>query len=166
MEKNKDYKIIDNFLLKEEFKKIQEICTYNLPFYYNRAVADINKTKSDGYYFCHFFYENNKLKSSMFKEIIDPLLKKFKFFALLKAKANLYPSTSKIKQHDWHVDFPIPHKGFLFYINTNNGFTILKDGTKIESVANRALFFNSSEKHCSTTCTDQNVRINININYV
>ena len=164
MKKKKDYEIVDNFLPKEEFEKIQEICTYNLPFYYKKGVAE-QKT-NDGYHFCHFFYQNDEIQSSMFGQIINPLLKKFQSFALLRAKANLYPSTPKIEQHNWHIDFPVPHKGFLFYINTNNGLTILKDGTKIESIANRALFFNSSEKHRSTTCTDQDVRINININYV
>ena len=61
---------------------------------------------------------------------------------------------------------PFPHKGFLFYVNTNNGFTILEDGTKVESIANRALFFDSSKSHKSTTCTDEDIRVNININYV
>ena len=85
---------------------------------------------------------------------------------LLRAKANLYPSSPKLHEHGKHVDFTFKHKGFLFYINTNNGFTRLSDGTRIESIENRALFFNSSLKHNSTNCTDQQVRINMNINYI
>jgi hypothetical protein len=41
----------------------------------------------------------------------------------------------------------------------------LKDGTKIDSVENRILFFNPSEEHDSENCTDEKTRINININY-
>ena len=40
-----------------------------------------------------------------------------------------------------------------------------EDGTKIESVANRVLLFDSSRPHSSTRCTDQKVRVNINLNY-
>ena len=57
------------------------------------------------------------------------------------------------------------HKAMIYYLNTNNGYTILKDGVKIKSIQNRALFFNPQEEHQSTTCTDLKCRMNININY-
>ena len=59
-----------------------------------------------------------------------------------------------------------PHKGAIFYINTNNGFTVLEDGTEIASVSNRLLLFNPSEPHHSTSCTDVKRRVNINFNYL
>tara|TARA_R100001079_G_C4404728_1_gene132930 strand:- start:95 stop:598 length:504 start_codon:yes stop_codon:yes gene_type:complete len=163
------FEVKDNFLEKEEFKKMQELVRYELPFYYKRGVSrDLKPTEKsdDGYHFAHYFYFNDEIQSVSFGKVINPLLKKIKSFSLLRAKANLYPCTPKIMKHGWHKDFPFPHKGFLFYINTNNGFTVLKDGTKIESVENRALFFDAGEKHHSTTCTDDDVRLNININYV
>jgi hypothetical protein len=80
-------------------------------------------------------------------------------------KANLFPSTEELKENAFHIDTDIPHKGALFYINTCNGFTILEDGTRIESVSNRMLLFDSAKPHASTNCTDQPSRINININY-
>ena len=83
----------------------------------------------------------------------------------MRAKANMYLKTNKVIKHGLHVDRPFKHKGCIFYINTHNGFTVLEDGTEIKSVANRALFFDSSKKHSSTSCTDQNIRVNININY-
>ena len=51
-------------------------------------------------------------------------------------------------------------------MNTCNGFTILDDGTKIDSIENRALLFDPSKLHHSTTCTDEKVRINIILNYL
>ena len=50
-------------------------------------------------------------------------------------------------------------------MNTCDGYTKLKDGTKIDSVANRVLLFDPSKEHCSTTTTNVPARFNININY-
>ena len=54
----------------------------------------------------------------------------------------------------------------IFYVNTNNGYTVFEDGTKVESVANRMLTFPSNLKHCGTSCTDKNIRSVINFNYL
>ena len=54
----------------------------------------------------------------------------------------------------------------MFYFNTCDGYTKLNDGTKVESVANRALFFDPSIPHQSTNCTNAKARFNININYL
>ena len=64
-----------------------------------------------------------------------------------------------------HFDLSFPHKGAIFYVNTNDGFTVLEDGTEIKSIENRVLLFDPSTKHHSTTCTDKKVRITINFNY-
>ena len=50
-------------------------------------------------------------------------------------------------------------------MNTNNGYTIFEDGTKVESVANRMITFPANLKHTGTSCTDQQVRIVINFDY-
>ena len=61
---------------------------------------------------------------------------------------------------------PWNHKTAIFYINSNNGFTVLENDTKIESIENRLLLFNGSKKHHSTSCTNSGARININFNYL
>ena len=53
----------------------------------------------------------------------------------------------------------------IFYVNTNDGYTLFEDGTKVESVANRMLSFPANMRHTGTTCTDQQIRIVINFNY-
>ena len=83
----------------------------------------------------------------------------------LRIKANLYPSSETLHEHKMHVDFDYSHCTALFSLNTCDGYTKLKDGTKINSVANRILLFDASEEHCSTTTTDTFARVNININY-
>ena len=54
----------------------------------------------------------------------------------------------------------------LLSLNTCDGYTKLKDGTKIDSVANRVLLFDPCEEHCSTTTTNVKARFNINVNYI
>ena len=65
-----------------------------------------------------------------------------------------------------HFDYPFSHSSALLSLNTCDGYTKLKDGTKIDSIANRILLFDPSEEHCSTTTTNIFARINININYI
>jgi hypothetical protein len=50
-------------------------------------------------------------------------------------------------------------------LNTCDGFTSLDDGTKIESIENRLLLFDSNKPHASSTCTNAKARFNMNFNY-
>ena len=160
--KKEDYKVIDNFLSKENFNKIKEaMIGSNFPWYFNSNVSD--KNSNDGIYFTHNFF--NKFINSDFINLINPIINLLETKSFIRIKGNLYPQTGKLIKHKNHIDYPFLHKGFIFYINTNNGYTILNDKIKIKSIENRGLFFNAHIKHCSTTCTDQKTRININFNY-
>ena len=85
--------------------------------------------------------------------------------ALMRIKANLYYKTPTLKEHPEHMDYDFPHKGAIYYINDNDGYTVLKGKHKIKSEANSLLLFDPSEPHNSTSCTDAKARININFNY-
>jgi len=164
-----DYKIIDNFLSLEDFNNIKNILSSkDFPWFYNKDGVSYSN-KFDGIYFSSILYKQQEdgvsFNISNYYYILIPLLKLIKPKSLLRVKANLYPRTERIFEHGKHIDYDFSHKSFLFYINTNNGVTILKNGTKINSVENRGLFFDSSELHQSTTCSDQEARININFNY-
>jgi hypothetical protein len=157
------YKIIDNFLEKEEFIKIKNMMLDSyFPWYYNNFVSHENT--QDGFYFTHSFYCDNQINSDKYN-LLFPIINKLNIKSIIRAKGNFYSKTSKIEEHGKHVDFKYKHNGFLLYINTNNGFTRLKDGTKIQSIENRGLLFDPSIEHNSSTCTNQNGRININFNY-
>ena len=157
------YKIIDNFLPKEEFIKIKNLMlNSDFPWYYNNDVSYENA--QDSFYFTHKFFDNYCINSHQFN-LLYPILKKLNLKSIIRIKGNFYPKTLEIKEHGKHVDYKFSHNGFILYINTNNGFTRLKDGSKIESIENRGLLFDASIKHNSSTCTDQNGRININFNY-
>ena len=97
-----------------------------------------------------------------------PLLDKINPVAVARVKGNLYPCTDEIIEHGYHVDYEDSNsnaKTSIFYLNTNNGYTKLLDGTVIESIANRLLTFPTNMPHTSSTCNDKQIRSNININY-
>jgi hypothetical protein len=159
-----DYKVIDNFLPSHQFQELKTLLLGdNFPWYFSPQIASTDKHK-ELYYFIHTFFNNHTIKSQ-FINVINPILEKINPVAIHRIKSNLYPNTNKYIQHGMHQDLNVPHKGALFYVNTNNGHTILEDGTKIESIENRILFFDSNKLHCSTSCTDQKTRVTLNINY-
>ena len=102
----------------------------------------------------HVFYEK-EVNSSLYDMIKNNLLNFLDIKALIRVKANLYPNQNIKKINEMHKDYLYKHKGAIFSIN----------GTKIDSVENRMLFFDPSIEHDSENCTNDKVRINININY-
>ena len=162
------YKIVDNFLPKNEFKIIQDLFySQNFPWYYNKGVS-VTNISSDGIYFTHLFYffKKDDLNVSSHYNRILPIISRLDVKSILRIKGNLYSKTNTIFEHGGHIDYDFTHKGFLYYINTNNGFTKLSNGIKVESVENRGLFFDPSLIHNSSTCSDSDSRININFNYL
>jgi hypothetical protein len=157
------YEIIDNALSKQDFLKVKNTI-FSKDFYW--CFSDIIASDQDNkyFYFIHNFYENFEPRSK-FILILNPILNILKPKSLIRIKANLFPNLGEEVKNDIHTDRPYTHKGAVFYINTNNGFTELEDGSKIESIENRLLLFDSSKKHRSTHCTDKKTRVNINFNY-
>tara|TARA_R100001230_G_C5672189_1_gene177235 strand:- start:607 stop:1125 length:519 start_codon:yes stop_codon:yes gene_type:complete len=167
----KEPEIVDNFLSPEEFKIVQDIVLNNkgesyFPWYFAGYVGQENDTNSDGFYFVHNFYEFDKVCSSFLQDTQKLILSKLKVKNLIRAKANLFPRTENLITYRKHVDYVEPHTGAVFYLNTCNGFTMLEDDTRIESIANRMLIFDSSKPHASTNCTDEYRRVNFNFNFI
>ena len=67
-------------------------------------------------------------------------------------------------KYEEHVDQTFKCKVALYYINDNNGYTMIGD-KKVESKSNRMVLFNSNQKHYGTNSTNFNNRIVINFNY-
>ena len=176
--------IIDNALDAKEFINLQQALLSNtFPWSWNDSIARntptlrelkglehhefgaqiIKARDEDSYYFT-----NGLTSETLNNWPLQPLLRLViqEGSKLIRVKANLYLRTDEIEHHDNHVDYDFENNAAILYINTNNGLTVLEDGTEIESVANRLLFFDGSKPHHSTTCTDQKRRVNININYV
>jgi len=161
----KVYKIIDNFLMDNEFYKLKSIMTNNLfPWYTNCDYGVSQKDSDDGMYLTHNFYSDYCFRSD-FSDLLEPLITKICPKSIVRIKGNLYPGSTNFIYHDYHTDYDFQHYGFIFYINTNDGKTILENNVEINSIENRILFFNPHLPHRSTNCTDKKYRMNINCNY-
>ena len=122
----------------------------------------------DSDYLVHafFYYDENKHPvDSPFFKYLYPLLKKLSLKSLLRIKANFFPATERIEDHNLH-DHGSSHKMAIYSINTNNGYTRLKDGQKINSIANRVLIFDPLNLHASSSCSDKNCRVNLVVDYI
>jgi len=159
------YQIVDNFLDKESFDEIKTIIESDyFPWYWNDQVT-FKGSNDFPYYYTHRLYENNAIQSSFYQKLISPILEKLEVKAIIRIKVNQYTNVNQFIENENHIDYPFEHKGAILYLNTNNGYTILEDGAKIESIENRLLKFEPHKTHRSTHCTDTKRRLNINVNY-
>lgn len=171
------HKIIDNALSQETFEGIKNfVLNSNFPWNLVTEVVGPQGRKEKknipitaSYYFTHLFWKEFHFHYSLYtgpqSQIFAPILDLLDYNAIIRIKGNLYPSTETIVHHEDHNDCDFPHRGAIFYLNTNNGFTVLEDDIKIESIENRLLLFDPSIPHHSTTCTDNKCRVNINFNF-
>ena len=160
------YKIIDNALPRESFEKIKDTMFHSdFKWSYSPVINDYHKDLT--LYFTHMFYvfEDLEHKMSPKFDMLKPILNLIQPKAVIRIKGNLYPSTPTLEVHQPHKDYKYKHQGAIFYMNTCNGYTLLEDDTKIDTVANRLLLFDSSTPHSSTSTTNQKARININFNF-
>lgn len=162
------YKIIDNFLPVLEFDVLQDaiLNTENdFNWYFMDAIS--SHLDKDQFYFTHSIFSNSEIiTADTTWYVMRVLFEKLNMKALIRAKINCYTRTEKILEHSLHKDLPFKHKGCVFYLNTNDGYTLLEDGTKIKSIANRVLLFNPNDLHASTSTSDTNRRVTININWL
>ena len=96
--------------------------------------------------------------------LVQPVFKDLNASSIIRCKANLTTKTTEPVVNDYHTDFPNCITAIL-YMNTNNGRTIFRDGTKIHSKSNRLVVFDSNLQHAGVTCTDVNRRVVINFNF-
>ena len=165
--------IVDNFLSKEQHKEILDtFIRPNFPWILTTETRDDwahdEITLYDNLiYLVHGLYNDHCVISPYYDSIVHKIfLPKLDVKALIRVKVNLYPSSDKIHVHSYHRDNTWSHKGAIYYVNDNDGFTTLEDGTKVESVANRMMFFDPSIKHNSSDCTNTKFRLIINFNYL
>ena len=168
-----EYKIISNFLPKEDFDYLSNFFLNDetlMRWRYHDAIA--NKEDNTSFYFQNTPYPPSFDTKEEYLLPVLPLLYHSKIFTtekLLRVKYNLFVQQSRPIVSAPHYDFSFPHKVLLYSVNSNNGYTILDpngENKKIPSIANQALFFDGSIEHQAITQTDEKVRININIGYI
>jgi hypothetical protein len=175
---NNNVQIRDDVLPEEELRKLQTAMLLDsdkrnttIPWY----ISNMYPTKEDAmceqkeaFYWTHTFHNRQRVESEHFR-ILYPLLDKINPKALVLIRANCNTITDRIIEHGHHTDFPaegINCTTSIFYLNTNNGYTLFEeDGSKVQSIENRLCTFPCSVRHSSTTATDVTQRVVINFNY-
>ena len=126
--------------------------------------------------FVHAFLDDYGLDSSGGSKFIHEMGKLLNAKKLYRCKLNYGMRTVESTIGGWHNDYKIEKnwskemnnaipdmKIALFYLNTNNGYTILEDGTKIESIENRLAIFDNTVIHTDCSQTDIQGRLVLNI---
>ena len=160
--------LYDNFLPIHVFKEIQKIfMSEDFSWSWGNTVVNDNHVECDELDNHQFFHQvyHNLLTDSPYYKYTAPIVNALNSKALIKIKANLSVRTKERIIHGYHKDFPFECKTAIFYINSNDGVTMFKNGKVIDSVENRFIMFNSQLEHTGTTCTNQKRRIVINFNY-
>ena len=174
-------KIIDNFLDKELNEKINNRLIQKN---FNWHIAESMTNDDDkNFMFYHTGIEDQKICTyrGIFNDIFFPVLRSIeshrhfpyeylknndRFPKAWRAKINCYTKNKDFEFSNWHTDNEKDHLVAIYYINSNDGFTELKNTGKIESKANRLVLFSGNIEHRAIAHTDTNLRLNMNINYI
>ncbi len=175
-----DIEIYDDFLTPEEFENIEKyFLDYNVglegesvPWYWVNGVTTIGDGNMQ---FVSLAYANMQISNMTMWMVLLPIIKRIKPLAVYRIKANLTisgniqpidPDQAMHVDHDYCTARPGVMTTGIFYVNTNNGYTLFEDGTKVDSVANRFLVFPGHKKHAGMPFTDDSgKRIVINFNW-
>jgi len=168
-------KVIDNFLPKEEYDNLyRTLMGYEMIWNYQDVV---DYEKGDNFMFCHLFWTTDKGLISPFSDILEFFYTKLNTQILIRIKANLTTKTKTHLESEFHYDHEFVGSRLpdgtltsytaIYYVNTNNGYTLFKNGNlKVDSVGNRIAIFDSSKLHKAVSCTDEKRRVVINFNYL
>ncbi len=169
---SKKVQIFNNFLDQEVFLEIKKfIMSPRCQWRYVNYIAhkDGRDNDNDGYFVhsfkdCHPQTFEDRFPESPHFPLIAKILDKIQYQNILRIRSSLYPRRDVQKPDPFHIDYNFPHRVCIFYVNTNNGYTMFENGEKIPSVENQLATFDGSEKHCSVVQTDTPARYIVNIN--
>ena len=167
-------KVIDNFLPKEEYDNLyRTLMGYEMIWNYQDVV---DYEQGDNFMFCHLFWTTDRGLVTPLSDILEFFYTKLNTQILIRIKANLTTKTKTHLESEFHYDHEFVGSRLpdgtltsytaIYYVNTNNGYTLFKNGNlKVDSVGNRIAIFDSSKLHKAVSCTDEKRRVVINFNY-
>ncbi|AAX44432.1 hypothetical protein PSSM2_054 [Prochlorococcus phage P-SSM2] len=179
MQYPKGINVYDNFLKEDEYEPIRQYFLdyrngfrgHKCPWYLNNGVIK----KNDGLMqLISMAYFRSRIINHDMYELLSPIYDIIDPMALYRIKANLTLS-NKIQETNpedmFHTDSDKCIEGGecnmvtgIYYINTNDGYTLFKTGDKVESVANRFVTFPCHYKHTGVPAST-NGRMVINYNW-
>ena len=171
-----DLKVINDFLTENDFNMLVDntIGRTDGQQVQFRVVSNVENFGAAqeywSWYMINMIYLMDTPQNEICGKIYQMFVPKFKqlanFKTMIRIKINAYPYTNVVKEHKKHIDFSYEHIGAVFSLNTCDGYTKFSDGTKVESIANRIVFFDASKTHQSTTTSNAKLRYNINFNFL
>ena len=124
--------------------------------------------KNEAPYLYHTSYLNNVPISRTFDEC-DVFLKTFQIHTLHSIYFKCFLRTDDIQEYDWDSLVDDEHAKdmytTLFFVNSNDGYSLFEQNHGVKSVANQAATFPSSLKFKDSTCTNRKARIVMYMNY-
>ena len=170
MSENK-VEILDSFLPENEFRRISEVLMgpefpwylqFGVPYKEDEELQQKIEPDPSDFYLTHIMFQGGVIKSN-FIDLCLPITKKLEIYLISRINVNLYPHTDRNYAHGFHIDTDDDLLSAVFYVNTNNGFTLFGDGEKVNSVENRICIFPSGLPHSSVTCTDSSARVVVSL---
>ena len=155
-------KIKPNFLKHYTFTELKNTITgKNFRWYFPESMGEPEQYSNLLYYDNQFFMDVSPTLMKCLRILTDQL----NAVALLKIKVNATPRNAP--EQVWHTDWQIstPSKTCVLYLNDNDGYTEFMDGTKVESVANTAVIFDTNTKHRGVSATNVDRRLVLNVSY-
>jgi len=171
-----NYQRIDNFLPSSLFDNLQSLLMNGdenqiMPWFYRAAMSDYEDT--EGFLFGNDIFNRGVIPDiKLFEEIGVPIISRLPMSHLIRMKINCHPRQTLRDAENYpacrfHTDTKTPnHTVAIYSLNTCNGYTEFEDETKLESIENSMVIFNGNIKHRSLGQTDENIRVNININFI
>ncbi len=155
--------VINQFLNPSVFSELKnQVTDKNFPWYFPHTPGEPEQYVNLSYY-------DHQFHPSVTPKLMQCLVKctnQLNAIAILRVKFNATPRNAP--DQIWHTDWKLstPSKTCVIYLNTCDGYTKFSDGTKVESVANRIVFFDASKHHQSSTTSNAKLRYNINFNFL
>ena len=164
-------KVIKNFLPLASFKLLK---TYyeSSGVNWNFCLSTLEDKSDKNFLFFNIVSDKEIKENPNWKTLLELLEKHIGKFKLSRVKINLYPNQNKPIQHAFHVDVIDKDENVIkkmvtciLNLTTCNGYTIVGD-TKIPSVENELIIFDTDTLHCGGVQTDTQTRIIMNINLI
>ena len=137
MADNKNIKVYDNYIDPIYFAKLQkEMMSERFPWTYTDQIIS-KEPRENNFQFVHLFFNMSFFVSDKI-DLIRPIIDQLGAVAIHRIKANCNLRTEQIKEAGFHTDISesrmIESEPMvaILYINSNDGYTIFEDGTKIE----------------------------------
>ena len=159
----------EKFLSKKDFKLITDIIfSSRFPWLYNSSVAGVS-SDNHGYYIHHIGTDHEPTNTSQYS-FMNPIYDKLGIDVLVdtiyRLRAMHYPKTHTLVKHSLHQDHDHSAKTMLLFLNTCDGYTYFKEqDKKVYSTENTAVIFDSFNWHHSTTTTNTNRRLCLQVSW-